>query len=197
MTSGSTRGRPRDAAVDRRILEAVGRTLGEVGYADLSVDQIAVEAGVAKTTVYRRWPTKARLVLAVITAMQSDVPIADTGDVREDLTRLVTMIGIGLNQLGPSLVAALASAAADDPELGSSVHELFGGRRRVAAQLVTTAIERGQLSAGTDSELLLDVIVGPLYYRLLVTGDPITPPYCRALVDAAMPTIPQADKREK
>ncbi len=74
------------------------------------------------------------------------------------------------------------------------MHELFDGRRRLAAQLVTTAIERGQLPAGTDSELLLDVIVGPLYYRLLVTGDPITPPYCRALVDTALRTVPQAGK---
>lgn len=73
-----------------------------------------------------------RLVLAVIAGMQRDVPIADTGDAGEDLTRLVTMIGIGLKQLRPSLVAALASAAAD-PELGSPVHELFDARRRSRA----------------------------------------------------------------
>lgn len=80
----------------------------------LGVDWSVVPLYRARVTPYSLivWPTKARLVLAVIAEMQSNVPSVDTGDVREDLTRLVTMIGIGLNQLGPSLVAALASAAA-------------------------------------------------------------------------------------
>src|SRR5260370_7974649 len=80
------RGRPRDRAVDQRVLSAAWGLLHAGGYAALNMDDVAERAGVAKTTLYRRWPTKDHLATAVAAEMLGEGPIPDTGDLRRDLT---------------------------------------------------------------------------------------------------------------
>src|SRR5258708_16826943 len=93
------RGRPRDSAVDRRVWSAAWDLLNARGYAGLNVDEVAERAAVAKTTLYRRWPTKDHLAVAVAAQMLGEVPIPDTGDLRRDLTEFAAALAASLNQV--------------------------------------------------------------------------------------------------
>ncbi len=179
-------GRPRDAMADERILTVAAAQLRERAYGGLSVDEVAARAGVAKTTVYRRWPSKAHLTLAVIERLLGSVPVPATGDPLDDLTELVAGIARALSGLGAELVAGLAAAAATDPALGAQIHALWRERRAAAAARLHAAMADGRLATRTDPELRLDLLVGPLYYRLLITGDPLDDDYVTALTSAAL-----------
>src|SRR5215472_682720 len=96
---GGRRGRPRDNAVDSRVLDAAWDLLHARGFTALTVEEVAERAGVAKTTVYRRWPTKDHLAVALAARILGEVPIADTGDLRADLTRFATTLADGLDRL--------------------------------------------------------------------------------------------------
>ncbi|MGW0230769.1 TetR/AcrR family transcriptional regulator [Actinopolymorpha singaporensis] len=180
------RGRPRDAEVDRRILAAARETITAHGYAGLSVDAVAERAGVAKTTLYRRWPSKARLVADLVSGMQDEVGLTETGDVVADLTRLTAGIAGSLTAAGAPLVADLTAAMAHDPDFGATMRERWAQWRRAAVDLLGRAAERGVLSPGLDPEVTVDQLAGPLYYRLLFTGDPLTAKYAASLVEAAL-----------
>src|SRR5215470_14618633 len=93
------RGRPRDSAVDSRVLDAAWDLLYAKGFAGLTVDEVAERAGTAKTTVYRRWPTKDHLAVALAARILGEVPIADTGDLRADLTGFAVALAGSLDRL--------------------------------------------------------------------------------------------------
>jgi AcrR family transcriptional regulator len=135
-------GRPRDDAVDQRVLDAAWELLHAGGYAALSMDDVADRAGVAKTTVYRRWPTKDHLAVAVAARILGDVPVPGTGDLRRDLTEFVTALAASLNRLrlaghpdgGPSagLAAELIAATARHPDIDTAVRALYAARHDLA-----------------------------------------------------------------
>jgi AcrR family transcriptional regulator len=195
---GGTRGRPRDADADRRILLAARELLLSKGYAALSVDEVAERAGSAKTTLYRRWPTKDHLILSVVALMQEDVPIPDTGDIRSDLLHYLGEVAGGLDSMrkagrtegvddrSAGLIGELAAVAARHADLGALVREMYARRHAVAIGMITAARTRGALRADLDPAVLLDQVVGPLYYRILVSGDPIDQRYLSLLVDGAL-----------
>src|SRR2546430_14408242 len=93
------RGRPRDSGVDQRVLDAAWELLLTGGYSGLNVDEVAERAAVAKTTLYRRWPTKDHLAVAVAAEMLDEVPIPDTGDLRRDLTEFAAGLAASLDRL--------------------------------------------------------------------------------------------------
>src|SRR5258708_29352870 len=101
MTDGSSapRGRPRDSDIDRRVLDAAWDMLHTAGYAGLNVDEVAERADAAKTTVYRRWPTKDHLAVALATRILGEGPIPYTPDLRRDLTEFATALAASLNRL--------------------------------------------------------------------------------------------------
>jgi AcrR family transcriptional regulator len=176
------RGRPRDAGIERRVLEAAMGEMRARGYDGMSIDRVAERAEVAKTTLYRRWPTKAELVIAMITELRSAVPFEPSGDPRRDLTDLVTGIATTLNALPTTLVADLAAAAAREPRVGESIRALWGERHAAVTAVLAQAQADGRVPGHASPAVLVDQLVGPLYYRLLVTGEPITSDYVRELV---------------
>ncbi len=185
---GRDRGRPRDPAVDDAIIEAALAELDERGYADLTVSDVARRAGVSKPAVYRRWADKAQLVVEAIASRMPAAPFTDTGEVSGDLVayadRLVTTFtGTPAGQVLPGLVAAMAA----DPGLASRYRELLiHPLRRQMRAAVERGIARGELIPDTDVELVLDVIAGPVYTRLLITGVPLDPTYSRAAVELVL-----------
>ncbi|WP_371400414.1 TetR/AcrR family transcriptional regulator [Kribbella sp. NBC_00662] len=176
------RGRPRDAGVEGRVLEAAMTEMRARGYDGMSVDRVAERAGVAKTTIYRRWPSKAELVVAMIAGLRSAVPFEPSGDARRDLTQLVTGIAATLEVIPTTLVADLTAAAAREPRVGDSVRALWAERHAAVTAVIAQAQSEGLLLAHADPGVVVDQLVGPLYYRLLITGEPIDPAYVRALV---------------
>ncbi|MFJ9061058.1 TetR/AcrR family transcriptional regulator [Streptomyces sp. NPDC102409] len=194
MEPAARRGRPRSEDADARIIEAALESLLDRGYDRFSVDEVAVAAGVAKTTLYRRWPTKDHLIVAVVARLQEQVPVGYSGDVRADLTQYLGAIVDGLDRMrragrpatsgnaSAGLVAEVAAAAARHADVGAAVQEMFARRNSLALALLEQAREQGELRATADPEVIFDQLAGALYYRLLVTGQPIDAAYVARLV---------------
>jgi AcrR family transcriptional regulator len=192
------RGRPRDDTADERILDAALEALLLKGYDGFSMDAVAARAGCAKTTLYRRWPSQDHLIVAVVTRMQQDVDVADTGHIRRDLVRYLTAIAAGLNRMretgrpetaggnSAGVIAELAAAAARHEDIGTAIRRMFENRNTVPLGLIERAKARGDLPAGLDVEVLFDQLAGALYYRVLVTQQPIGPSYVERLVNNAL-----------
>lgn len=185
---GSDRGRPRDLAVDGAILVATITLLSEVGYARLTVAEVARRAQVSKPAIYRRWARKSQLV---VEAMVTQLPIRvapETGNISGDLLALtqqliITMTETPMGRVMPGLVAELAA----DPLLAASYRGLIIQPVRMGWRAAVEAgIARGELATDTDVELVLDALAGPLYIRLLITGEPIDPGYASAAVDLVL-----------
>jgi AcrR family transcriptional regulator len=181
------RGRPRDPALDERILEQLVALLGTHGYARLTLDELATRSGVAKTTILRRWPSKAAVAAAGVErlALQS-VDVPNFGSLRDDIHALlqgaVDTFARGRGQFVPKLFRE----AGHHPEIASLVNTVLHTRRQAYRKVLALAIARGELSPSTDQELFIDLLIGPLWLRLLLTYDPITPEYVDANVEAAL-----------
>ncbi|MYT68119.1 MULTISPECIES: TetR/AcrR family transcriptional regulator [unclassified Streptomyces] len=195
MTAPMRRGRPRSEDADGRILKAAHELLVERGYDRFAIDEVAARAAVAKTTIYRRWPTKDHLLVALVAKIQDEVAVADTGDIRCDLSVYLTAIATGLDRMrrvgrdatgkedrSAGVVAELVAAAARHPDVGDAVRNLFARRNTLPLALLDRARERGALAPDTSSEVLFDQLAGALYYRLLITGAPIGSDYVEELV---------------
>lgn len=157
-----------------------------------------MQAGVAKTTLYRRWPTKDHLIVTVVARLQDSVPVEYTGDVRADLTRYLGEIVAGLHRMrqagrpatsgdaSAGLVAEVAAAASRHADIGAAVQGMFHRRNALVLALLEHARERGELHADVEPEVLFDQLAGALYYRLLVTGRPIDEAYVDRLVASTL-----------
>lgn len=185
---GSDRGRPRDPAVDVEIIAATITVLQDVGYAGLTIAEVARRAGVSKPTVYRRWAEKAQLVVEAIATKVPPSSEVDTGSTTADLFACIahlttTLTRTPFGRVLPGLVAEMAA----DPELAhgyrQAVIEPVRDRWRA---VVNRGISRGDLTPDTDVELVLDLLAGPLYLRLLITGQPVDPGYAAAAIDVVL-----------
>ena len=196
QTVTARRGRPRDSDVDRRVLGAAWDLLHAGGYQALNMDEVAARAAVAKTTLYRRWPTKDHLAVAVAAGILGEVPIPDTGDLRSDLTRFATALAGSLSRLrlagspdggaSAGLAAELVAAAARHPDIGEVVRALFAERHAIARARLQRASEREGLRRDIDHAVLVDQLVGPIYYQILITGRPADSGYAERLVGAVL-----------
>ena len=194
QSTAARRGRPRDGAVDRRVLSAAWGLLHAGGYAALNMDEVAERAAVAKTTLYRRWPTKDHLAVAVVADLLEEVPIPDTGDLRRDLADFATALAASLNRIrmaghygggaSAGLAAELVAAAARHPDIGEAVRAGFARRHAMARARLQRACEREGLRPDIDHGVLIDQLAGPIYYRILITGAPADRDYAERLVSA-------------
>ena len=161
-------GRPRSEDADRAILGAVTELLLEVGFAGLSVEGVAARAGVGKATIYRRWSSKSELVVEAMRAKAFVVcPLVDTGDVRSDLRTMLRSLLASMQGEDGRLMAQFAAERMRHPQLAEEFQRRFVAERKAAIrQLLQRAIERGDLDAGTDVELVAEVGPAMLWHRL-------------------------------
>lgn len=181
------RGRPRSAEAREKILTATAELLSEGGLPAVTMEAVAARAGVAKTTLYRWWPNRAALALDCVAARMA--PIADGprgGRFRDRFRRQLTATLRLLNSRQGQAILALIGAKQIDRSLGRAYTEQIAQPRRAQTRrLACQAIEAGELAPGTDPDLFLDAMYGPLYYRKVVSGDPITDAFIEQIVDAA------------
>jgi AcrR family transcriptional regulator len=165
----------RGPRVRAAVLAAALAELAEVGYAALTVDNVARRAGVHKTTVYRRWQDRDRLLLdALIEQVAVDVPIPDTHAVETDLrAHARSLVRWLTSSAGRAVMAAAFSDLARTPQLTGLKRSFFEDRLRRIEPVVARAIERGELPAATESAQLVKAVIAPIYLRLLVTADPL------------------------
>jgi AcrR family transcriptional regulator len=168
-------GRPRDERADQAILDATLQLMAEAGARDLRMDDVAGRAGVGKATIYRRYRSKDELITAAVAELVSEIAVPDTGGTRADLLALMRgAVAVYRRSVEAAVMPSLVEAISRDAELAHLVREGFLAKRRMALRAVLErGIERGDLRADLDIELALDVLGGPLFYRLLITGGPI------------------------
>jgi AcrR family transcriptional regulator len=142
----------------------------EGGFSDLSIEAIAADANVGKTTVYRWWPTKAALVADAFSASaEQELQFPNTGSVYTDMRlQMRGLIRIFRSQRG-KVVAALLAGGQSDPELLEAYRDRFlWPRRRQAYQTLQRGVDRGELPTGSDFDLVLDSLYGPILMRFLI-----------------------------
>ena len=128
-----------------------------------------------KATIYRRWSTKEALVLAAISTQATATELPDTGTLRGDLRVLFGKSADDLQQESAGrMLPALAAEAAVNPDMRSRLTSFVADRRAPTKAMLRRGIDRGELPADTDLDLLIDLLVGPLFYRVLFTGQHIT-----------------------
>jgi AcrR family transcriptional regulator len=163
-------GRPRSQSTEKAILKAAGQLLAESGLAAMTMEGVAARAGVGKASIYRRWPNRGALAFdATLDEYLGGQPTRDTGSFEGDLlaTARDWIRSVKRSPLGPTLRFLIAEVQ-DDPSLASAWRDRFiGPIRQRRRPIVERAIARGEIPAGSDPELILDMLYGPLYHRYL------------------------------
>jgi AcrR family transcriptional regulator len=175
----------RSAEIRLRALRAVLEELVEGGYPDLSLDGVARRAGVHKTTLYRRWRTRERLLLEALLEFSSQaVPIPNTGSLREDLLRFLEAVVINITTPeAQAILRALIAEAGRGGAFAEAAREFWAATFTLARDIVQRGIDRGELPEGTDVDLFLETLIGPVITRGLVTGEPLDRAYANRVVD--------------
>ena len=183
-------GRPRDPEADRAILEATIELLAEEGFGGLSIEAVAARAGVGKTTVYRRWPSKIPLVVDALThlKMPASVVITDDMSTRDALVRALSE-GIRAHRDEPTdrILAGIIGAMSQDHELADAVRSgLLSKRRDNVFALIERGKTRGEIGPDVDVEVIADLLGGPILMRRLVTGSPVSARFVRQIVTTVL-----------
>ncbi|MGH9186161.1 MAG: TetR/AcrR family transcriptional regulator [Acidimicrobiales bacterium] len=177
-------GRPRDAGTERVILDAAVAILGEVGFAGLTVDAVAARAGVGKATIYRRWPSKEALLMAVAALTAESQVVPDTGSLREDLIGLLRHLAeMSADPIKRCVMPAMMAEAQRNDEVRRLVTKFANERRNGGRRIIRRAMARGELPPNVDVELLLDLLAAPVFYRLIVLGESTRPQRVAQIVD--------------
>ena len=192
-TPALRRGRPRSEARKQAILQAAFELLGEHGLAATSMDAVADRAGVSKATIYRWWDSKELLALDALYAAWDTAGPAQrtTGKLRSEMLALVRP-WVRLVASGPSarILTALLAEDQNDPEFGRAYRAHFVEPRRDQARAVfARAIARGEILAGIDVEVAIDLLWGPLYHRLFHGHAPLNEQFARRSVDTVLAGI--------
>src|SRR5579871_3068683 len=186
MREGRRPGARKDPEADRLILETAHRLLRELGYDRLTMDAVAREAGVARTTLYRRYRDKPDLVSAAIQTLRPPATRSPTGDARADL---IAQLDAVRRNYGMSLAGTLLMEEPYNPGL----LELFRERmvipqRELVTQVIEAGIERGEIRADLDIERVLDLFLGALFGAVFAQGRPGSD-WPEAIIDALWPAL--------
>lgn len=167
-------GRPRDARADTAIMDAAVAVLADRGPAGFTVDEVAARAGCGKATIYRRWPSRANLLLDTAHSMGLEPERVDTGSVHDDLVRIVSQLAAKLRDTPAGrIMPGVIAEASVNPEMRQVLSAFIRDRRERPREVVERAIARGELAPDTDVELVLDMIGAVPFYRELVSGQPL------------------------
>jgi AcrR family transcriptional regulator len=188
----------RTARTAKAVLDATITELSNVGYAALRIESVAERAGVNRATIYRRWGDKPSLVAAAFTARQVEVsPPADTGDLFEDLLSFLREVRRGFDSPWiTALIKEVGPPTTGDDGLRQALDKIWPARFRLSREIFVRAVERGDLPADTDPDLLVQAAAGPLYFRWLFLGHPLTDDFLRQTA-ALVITGAQRPRRER
>jgi AcrR family transcriptional regulator len=174
-------GRPRSARADQAILAATRAALGDLGWGRLTVSGVASRAGVAKTTLYRRWPNKSALVVDAVAELFDQIELPDRGSLRADVEGVVGQFAalLELPETGTSLMAVVAETTQDAALRARFRHAIVDRQKGLVVEGRRRAQRRGELAPDVpghdpapEIDLIFDVIAGAVLHRTLITGEP-------------------------
>jgi AcrR family transcriptional regulator len=176
---------PRATRVRNDVLGAATQILRSDGYPGLTMERVAAASGVAKTTLYRRWPTKAALCMDLyLDVAGRELRDPDTGDVARDLQAIAdTVVSLQRRTVaGPAFIGLIAEAQLKRRTRSAFLAEFAERRREITRKVLRRAVARRQLRADTDIDLVIDVIGGATTFRLLQGHAPLTRSFTKSLV---------------
>jgi AcrR family transcriptional regulator len=178
---------PRPKSSPEEILALTFELIAEHDVSGVTVDMIATRSGVSKATIYRRWPSREMLIQATIDNMRRPSNDPDTGSLRGDLTILLNELVAFLNRpVGGKVFAAFLNAAVRNPGLAVLNREMTRDVRSVYEGVIRRAVQRDELAEGIDIRLLIDMLISPFLYRLLVDNSKARPGDIRPIIDAVL-----------
>ncbi|WP_159846734.1 TetR/AcrR family transcriptional regulator [Nocardia sp. CY41] len=159
----------RSARVREAVLTATLDQVAEHGIEGLTVGDVAARAGVALTTIYRRWGTRTALIAEAVTELAAAAnPAPDTGTLRGDLQQLAEQISHLISRPGIARLVGTTIALSADPEVAAARHRFWEDRFQQSSRVIARAVERGELAEDVDPREVLETLSAPLYFRLLV-----------------------------
>ena len=184
-------GRKRDLTRDPEILDATLEVLAETGYDGMTIDMVAARAKAGKATVYRRWASKSELVIDAVACMKSaDIDfdaLPDTGTLRGDLVAMIKPHSIEDGAKKLQVMAGLVSMLSRHPELADAVRDaVIGPRARVNRVFLQRAIDRGEIPADVDIDLLSQVGGAMATHRTLMLRKPVDRPFVISVIDGVI-----------
>ena len=183
-------GRPRSeaAAAHDAIMDSVYTLLNETSVRDLTIEAVAKRAGVGRPTLYKWWPSKAALVFAMFHERLARQPEpTQTATIEEAIRFRVRRVIVEFNDLFGKVIRELIAEGQSDPKVLQELYEQhIGVRRAKTAADIERGKVSGEFSTGTDAELLVDQIFGPIYYRMLLRITPLDQTFGDKLVDQVL-----------
>ncbi|MER7724218.1 TetR/AcrR family transcriptional regulator [Streptomyces sp. NPDC096323] len=184
----SRTGRPRSAAADEAILEATRASLVDLGWSKLTMGDVATRAGVAKTTLYRRWAGKNELVVDAVAVLFDELELPDLGSLSADVQAMVLQFAALLErpETQTALMAVVAESTRDEALRTRIRDSIVNRQKRLVLQGRRRAQERGELPVEADeataaltADLVFDVIAGAVVHRALVSAEPVDAEWAR------------------
>lgn len=183
--------------ITRSIRRALMQELAEVGYGRLSLEAVARRAGVSKTAIYRRWRSKPELVLEVVGAVANrKLPLPDTGSLGGDLELLFQVMAAALQHpLASQIIPDLLAEAARNPGIADMLQQTLGEyQSSIGNLLIGRAQARGEVPESIDHQFATDLIVGPLYWRLMISRTPVSADDLSRLAATAVLALQEAGR---
>lgn len=180
--------RPRSVRAHEAVLDATIELLQEGGYPSATIDAISGRSGVSKATIYKHWPSRTAVAVEAFgKLMESAVPMPDTGTARGDFSEQIRLVSrFYTSDLG-QVYAQLLAAGVSDPAGARFFRDYFlGDRRKAIAKVWQRALDRGEVKAEVDVEVAIDVLFGPLIFRLLTGHASLTRGEADAVADAVL-----------
>ncbi|WP_019552164.1 TetR/AcrR family transcriptional regulator [Propionispira raffinosivorans] len=181
-------GRPRSAQTEQAILAASYDLLLENNFAAITVDKIAERAKVSKATIYKWWPNKAAVIMDSFMATASaKLPPPDTGSAIKDITLQATNLANFLNTHEGKILTALIGHGQSDTGLAEAyLQRYFKPRRLDSHHILKRGIASGEFRADIDIELSIDLIYAPIFYRLLITHEPVNDRFVNKVIQTLL-----------
>ena len=180
-------GRPRSAQADRAIIDAIVDLLVDRGYREVTIEAVAARAGVAKTTIYRRWPSKAEMVVEAISACKEDGLEVESCTGKTVACALVGMLSMLSCSRVARILTGLTVEMAHNEELAVAVREgLLKPNREVVLATLQRGVDTGELRPDANLDVVADLLVGPMFFRILVSGAEVTPELASDTVDLVL-----------
>jgi AcrR family transcriptional regulator len=181
------RTRGRSQRVVERVFGATAHELSRVGFAEFRVEDVADRSGVNKTTIYRRWPSKAELVAATVKSLVRELTPIDTGSLRGDLrASILEELAHAAHPRGRGIMRILQSERTV-PGIDALARRLRAEQHRARVTLIERGIERGELPEGTDADLVVDLVSAPVLRRVFTFGERVDERYIDSILDVVLP----------